>query len=85
MISKELIAILVCPETKQPLQLAQPAELAEINNRIRGLAIERRGGGKLEVELTGALLREDGKYAYPIHDGIPVMLIEESFEMPQLS
>jgi uncharacterized protein YbaR (Trm112 family) len=33
--SKELLEILACPETKQPLTFAEPALLERLNNRIR--------------------------------------------------
>ena len=35
----------------------------------------------MEKELEEALVREDGAVLYPIDDGIPVMLIEESIEL----
>jgi len=34
----------------------------------------------VEQELTEALVREDGQRVYPVDDGIPVMLVEESIE-----
>ena len=32
--------------------------------------------------IAEGLLREDGRVLYPVDDGIPVMLIEESIEVP---
>ena len=40
-----------------------------------------RGGEPVEKELTEALIREDGQVLYPVDEGIPVMLIDESIEL----
>ena len=43
-ISKELLEILACPETKQSLTFAESALLERLNNRIRqGQLTNRRG------------------------------------------
>ena len=40
--------------------------------------------GKARQEpLLEALLREDGRILYPVEDGIPVMLIEESVDLSE--
>ena len=39
------------------------------------------GGDTVETELTEALIRQDGRILYPVDDGIPVMLIDESIEL----
>ena len=31
--------------------------------------------------ITEGLVREDGRILYPVEDGIPVMLVEESIEL----
>jgi uncharacterized protein YbaR (Trm112 family) len=80
-VSPELLEILVCPETKQPVAPA-PAELLErVNQRIRAGELRTRGGNPVAGELREALVREDGAVLYPVDDGIPVMLIEESIEL----
>ena len=79
MISKQLLDILVCPETKQKLRPIGDSELADINGRIKTKGLKNRGGTLVTEVLSGALLRMDGKCIYPIRDNIPVMLIEESF------
>jgi len=80
-VSQELIDILICPESKQPLALADAATLAALNQKIRAGELRNRGGAKVEKELVEGLLRQDGKLLYPIDDGIPVMLVEESIEI----
>ncbi len=80
-VSADLVAILVCPETKQPVALAAPDVLDAVNARIRAGSLRNRGGQPVTSEVAEGLLREDGKILYPVDDGIPVMLIEESIEL----
>ena len=80
-VSPDLVEILVCPETRQPVQLASAEQLAAINDRIAGGELRNRGGKPPERAFDEALIREDGKVVYPVDDGIPVMLVEESVEL----
>jgi uncharacterized protein YbaR (Trm112 family) len=45
---------------------------------VRSGTLRNRGGAKVERELDEALIREDGRVVFPVDDGIPSMLIEES-------
>ena len=80
-VSEELIEILVCPETHQPVRPATAEELAALNAKIEGGSLRNRGGEPVAGPVEEALLREDGRVLYPVDDGIPVMLIEESIEL----
>ena len=80
-VSPELLEILACPETKQPVALASAEVLAGVNEKIAAGTQRNRGGDKVEKPITEGLVREDGKVLYPVDDGIPVMLIEESIEV----
>jgi uncharacterized protein YbaR (Trm112 family) len=80
-ISQDLLEILVCPETKQPVKPATAEVLARLNAAIAAGSLRNRGGDKVAKPITEALVREDGKLLYVIDDGIPVMLIEESIEL----
>lgn len=81
-VSADLVEILVCPETRQPVKLATAEQLETLNEGIRDGTLRTRGGNTPEKELTEGLVREDGKVLYAVDDGIPVMLIEESYELP---
>jgi uncharacterized protein YbaR (Trm112 family) len=81
-VSPELLEILVCPETKQPIALASEDVLARINAEVDAGRLRNRGGESVSKRITEGLVREDGKILYPVDDGIPVMLIEESIELP---
>lgn len=80
-VSRELLEILVCPETKQPVAPAPGDLLAEINRRISAGELRNRGGDSVTNPVGEGLLRQDGKILYVVDDGIPVMLIEESIEV----
>jgi uncharacterized protein YbaR (Trm112 family) len=80
-VSPELLEILVCPENKQPVALASPQVLESVNAKIRAGTLRNRGGQLVGQELREALVREDGRVLYPVDDGIPVMLVEESIEL----
>ncbi len=80
-VSRELLEILVCPETRQPVTMASAEVLARVNEKVRAGTLRNRGGDKVEKEVAEGLLRDDGRVLYPVDDGIPVMLIEESIEL----
>ena len=80
-VSEELLEILVCPETKQPIALASEEVLRKLAQDIGAGKVRNRGGEKVTEPITEGLVREDGKILYPVDDGIPVMLIEESIEL----
>ena len=79
--SKELLEILACPETKQALIFAAPALLERLNNRIRQGQLTNRRGTSVTEPIDGGLVRQDGQYLYPIRDDIPIMLIDEAIPL----
>jgi uncharacterized protein YbaR (Trm112 family) len=80
-VSPELLEILVCPETRQPVRSASAEVLAKLGREIEAGRLRNRGGQPVSKPITEGLVREDGKVLYPVDDGIPVMLIEESIEL----
>lgn len=68
MIAADLLEILRCPITRQPLVLAEPGVLAEVN--------ARHASSREDGPLDAALIRADRTALYPIIDGIPVLLPE---------
>ena len=73
--------ILACPETKEPVQLAEAELITELNSRIERGELKNRAGRTLENAIDGGLVREDGAYLYPIEDAIPIMLIDEAIPL----
>ncbi len=81
MISPELLAILRCPETSQPLQEAPRDVLDRVNEAIDARRARNRGGDTLEERLDEGLVREDGKLLYPVREEIPIMLMDEAISL----
>ena len=81
MISEELLNIIACPQTKQGLLLAGPEVVEKINSLIEKGGIRNRFGQSVEEKIDGGLIREDGKYLYPIRNGIPVLLTDEAISL----
>jgi uncharacterized protein YbaR (Trm112 family) len=78
MVDPELLKLLCCPETHQPLRPADSLLLQELNGKIAAKDLSNRAGRTVTEEIQEGLLRADGKVLYPIRKGIPVMLAEES-------
>ena len=85
MLNEELLALLVCPETHQDVTLAKPGEIAQINAAIRDGRVRTAGGNPVDQPVEGALSRADRAIAYPIRDGIPVMLVAEGLAVSQVN
>jgi uncharacterized protein YbaR (Trm112 family) len=81
MIDAELLKILCCPETHQPLKTAEPAMLQAINQKIAAGQVISRDGKPVTEKCDGGLVREDGKLLYPIRNNIPIMLINEAIPL----
>ncbi|CAN5679140.1 hypothetical protein BH23GEM11_BH23GEM11_08190 [soil metagenome] len=85
MVDSDLLAILVCPETKSRVSLADADLLAKVNGAIADGTLLNREGTPVRGALDAALVREDGLLLYPIRDDIPVMLIDEAIPLDALS
>jgi uncharacterized protein YbaR (Trm112 family) len=83
MLHAELLALLVCPETHQDVVLATPLEIAQLNEAIRKGLVKTAAGSPVDQPVEGALIRADHTIAYPIRDGIPVMLVSEGLALPR--
>jgi len=85
MVDKELLDILVCPENKTPVTLADDDLVTKINAAIGAGTLKYRNGEVVTTKLDAGLVREDGAYLYAIRDDIPVMLIDEAIALDQLA
>ena len=82
-IDQQLLDILACPETKEPVSLADDAFIAKLNAAIEAGALKNRIGELITEKIDGGLVRQDQKYLYPIRDDIPIMLIDEGIPLDQ--
>ena len=83
-IDPDFLSILVCPETHQPVALADAATLDRVNAAVGAGRALTRAGEVVGEAVTHGLVREDGSVLYPIRDGIPIMLIDDSIGLEKL-
>ena len=81
MVDQELLDILVCPETKQPVRVADAATLERLNAAIAAGTVKNRGDQPVSEPVQEGLVREDGLLLYPVRDDIPIMLIDEAIPL----
>ena len=84
-IDKDLLAILCCPDTKQPVSLADAALVKKLNDAAAQGGLKNKGKKPVTEPMDGGLIRADQKILYPIRESIPVMLIEEGIPLEQVS
>ncbi len=85
MISKDLLDILCCPETKQDVVLADEALIGRINARIATGTVKNRSGQPVREKIDAGLVRRDQRFIYPIRGDIPIMLMDEALPMEQFA
>jgi len=81
MLDPDLLDILVCPETKEAVRLADSEVLERVNASIADGELRNRGGEEVHQPLEAGLLRADGQLLFPVRDGIPVMLLDEAIPL----
>jgi uncharacterized protein YbaR (Trm112 family) len=85
MVDTSLVAILACPETHQPVHVADEATVSKLNAAITSGSVKNRDGEAVSEAVETGLIREDGAYLYPVREGIPVMLIGEAIALADLT
>ena len=81
MIDPELLKILCCPETHQPLTSADAALVQRLNTQIDSGQLRNRGGQPVTRKCDGGLVRKDGQFVYPVCADIPILLINEAIPL----
>jgi uncharacterized protein YbaR (Trm112 family) len=84
MVDATLVEILACPETHQPVAVADEATVSKVNAAIAAGTLKNRDGEAVSEPIQTGLIREDGAYLYPVRDDIPVMLIGEAIALAGL-
>ena len=83
-IDPKLLDLIRCPLTRQPLASLPSDRLERLNELINARRIKARDDTPVITELADALVTEDGNIAYPVIDGIPVMMEEHGIQLSQL-
>jgi len=78
MIDLELLKILCCPVTRQPLLEADDALLSRVNAAVAANTLKNASGTTVSEPLEEALVTKDGSRLYIIKQGIPVLLSDEA-------
>lgn len=81
---KRLLTILRCPVTHRGLSVLNKDKLARVNEAITAGELVNHEGSTIIDPLQEALVTDDGKRVYPINDGIPVLLEDQSISLEQL-
>lgn len=84
-IKKELLEILCCPVTKEPVEMLSADKLAHLNQLIAEGKIKTVDGKPIETKIAEALITTDGKTIYRIDDDIPVMLVDMGIPTDQIA
>jgi len=79
-IDPELLKIMCCPESHQKLREADAAVLQRLNQQIAAGALKNRAGQVISEKIAGGLIREDGKFLYPVRQH-PIMLVNEAIPL----
>ena len=81
---RNLLDIICCPVTRLPLELVPDATLARLNARIEKGSLKSCADRPVEQPLRQALMTRDGRLAYPVRDGIPILLEEHGILLAQI-
>jgi uncharacterized protein YbaR (Trm112 family) len=73
--------IVVCPITKEKLQLAPEEIVRNLNSKIEKKIIKNRGGTPLSYKLGKALVNKSRTLLYPVVSEIPLLLPDNAIEL----
>ena len=78
---RKLLDLLACPTTRQPLHPIDARALQDLNAAVADGRARRTDGSPQTAAIDAALVTADGRIAYRVDDGIPVLLAEEAIDL----
>lgn len=79
--NSEMLSILCTPDTHEALLEASAETLSVLNEKIAQGKVRTVGGNAVFESLEEALVSRDGSKAYPVRNGIPVLLSDEAIAL----
>lgn len=80
---RKLLEILRCPRSGRALRLASDTEQAQVREALEAGRLSAEGADANAV-IDQLLITDDGAWAYPVTDGVPVMLVDQALPMREL-
>ncbi|QOC24242.1 hypothetical protein IC757_10635 [Wenzhouxiangella sp. AB-CW3] len=81
----QLLDILCCPVSHEPLFPLGRKRLRSLNERIAGGDVQHVDGSTVTAPVADALITRDEKVVYIIEDGIPVLLPDRGIGTTQFN
>lgn len=81
---KRLLDIICCPATRLPLEMMDAERLSRLNAAIAAGTVKNHRDQRISGSLGEALVTRDGRLAYPVRDGVPILLEDECIDLKQL-
>ncbi len=83
-LDEELLELLVCPESREKLRVADEAVVAKVNAAIEAGTLKNRNGDPVTQKLDTGLLRVDDAMLYAVVEDIPNLVVDEGIPLDQL-
>lgn len=84
LVDLQLLELLRCPESRLALHVLSAEKLQKLNAEIQAGNVKNHSGKVLSEALQEVLVSSDGNKGYPVVEGIPVLLIDESFDIASI-
>lgn len=84
MIEPKLIAVLRCPISGKPLEIAAKPLVERVNAAIASGSLRDRHDQKIDEPIDEGLVTIDGDRLYPVRGEIPTMIADESIDVKQV-
>ena len=81
---RNLLDIICCPVTRLPLEPVSADLLEQLNRLIETRTLKSCDDTIVDQPLREALMTRDGRLAYPVRDGIPVLLEDQGIVLAQV-